>query len=45
MICMLLLPDLFEIFMNMSIKIYVLDPGKCLSASRLAWEPALKRPK
>ena len=37
----LLLADVFESFRNMYLKIYELDPAKLLSASGLAWQPAL----
>ena len=33
----LLLADVFKNYRNMCIKIYELDPGKCLSAPGLAW--------
>ena len=39
----LLLADVFENFRNMCLKIYKLDPAKCLSASGLAWKTALKK--
>ena len=41
----LLLADVFEIFKNMCIKIYELDPAKFLSAPGLAWQEALKKTK
>ena len=37
--------DLFEIFRNMCIKIYELDPAKLLSAPGLAWQVTLKKTK
>ena len=37
--------DLFEIFRNMCIKIYELDPAKFLSAPGLAWQVTLKKTK
>ena len=33
----LLLPDVFENFRNMCLKIYEPDPAKCFSAPGLAW--------
>ena len=39
----LLLADVFENFRKMYLKIYHLDPVKCLSASGLAWQAALKK--
>ena len=39
----LLLADVFENFRNLCINIYELDPAKFLSASRLAWQAALKK--
>ena len=41
----LLLADVFEIFKNMCINIYELDPAKFLSAPGLAWQAALKKNK
>ena len=41
----LLLADVFEIFRNMCINIYELDPAKFLSAPGLAWQTALKKNK
>ena len=41
----LLLADVFENFRNMCLGIYELDPAKFLSAPRLAWQAASKRPK
>ena len=41
----LLLPDVFENFRNMFLKIYELDPAKFLSAPGLAWQAALKKTK
>ena len=41
----LLLTDVFEIFRNLCIKIYELDPAKFLSAPGLAWQAALKKNK
>ena len=38
----LLLADVFKNYRNMCIKIYELDPGKCLSAPGLAWQATLK---
>ena len=37
----LLLPDVFENFRNICLKIYELDPARFLSAPRLAWQAAL----
>ena len=47
MICMFkaIQYDLFEIFRNMCIKIYELDPAKFLSAPGLAWQVTLKKTK
>ena len=39
----LLLPDVFENFREMCLKIYQLDLAKFLSAPRLAWQAALKK--
>ena len=39
----LLLPDVFENFRNMCLKIYELDSAKFFLAPRLAWQAALKR--
>ena len=39
----LLLADVFENFRNTCREIYELDPAKCLSAPRLAWQAALKK--
>ena len=39
----LLLADVVEIFRNMCIKIYELDPIYFLSAPRLAWQACLKK--
>ena len=39
----LLLADVFENFRNMCINMYKLDPGKFISAQRLAWQAALKK--
>ena len=41
----LLLADVFENFQNMCLEIYELDPAKCPSARRLAWQAALKKTK
>ena len=41
----LLLSDLFEKFRNMCIKIYELDPAKCLSAPGLELQAALEKAK
>ena len=38
----LLLPDVFQNFRKMCLKIYHLDPAKFLSAPRLAWQATLK---
>ena len=48
MICILkndtlLLPDVFENFRKMCLKIYQLDPTKFLSAPGLAWQAAFKK--
>ena len=39
----LLLADVFKNFRKMCLKLYELDPVKCLSAPGLAWEAALKK--
>ena len=39
----LLLADVFEIFRNMCIKVYKLDPAHFLSAPVLAWQACLKK--
>ena len=39
----LLLPDVFENFRKMCLKIYHLDPEKFISALGLAWQVALKK--
>ena len=39
----LLLADVFEIFRNMCLKIYELDPAKVFSAPGLAWQAASKK--
>ena len=39
----LLLADVFEIFRNMCIKVYELDPAHFLSAPGLAWQACLKK--
>ena len=39
----LLLVDVFKNFGKMCLKIYHLEPLKCLSASGLAWQAALKK--
>ena len=39
----LLLSDVFEIFRNMCIKVYELDPPHFLSAPGLAWQACLKK--
>ena len=39
----LLLAFEFENFRNMGLKIYELDPVKCLSAPGLAWQAVLKK--
>ena len=41
----LLLADVFEIFRNMCLKIFELDPARLLSASGLLWQAALKKSK
>ena len=41
----LILPDVFENFRKMCLKIYQLDPAKFLSAPGLAWQAALKKTK
>ena len=41
----LLLPDVFENFTNMFLKIYELDTSKFLSDSGLVWQAALKKTK
>ena len=41
----LLLPDIFEKFGDMCIKIYELDAAHFFSAQRLAWQAAFKKPK
>ena len=41
----LLLPDVFENFRNMFLKVYKLDPAHFLSAPGLAWQACLKRAK
>ena len=41
----LLLADVFENFRNMCLKIYDLDPAKCLSSPGLVWQAALKKTK
>ena len=41
----LLLVDVFEIFQNMCLKVYELDPAKFLSAGGLVWQAALKKTK
>ena len=41
----LLLADVFEIFRNMRLKIFELDPARLLSASGLLWQAALKKSK
>ena len=38
----LLLPDVFENFRNMCLKIYELDPAKKYLTPALAWQAALK---
>ena len=40
-----LLPDAFEKFRNICLKIYELDTAKLLSAPALAWQAALKKAK
>ena len=39
----LLLADVFEIFTNMCLKIYQLDPANLRLAPRLSWKIALKK--
>ena len=39
----LLLADVFEIFWNMCLNIYELDPIHFVSAPGLAWQPCLKK--
>ena len=39
----LLLPDVFENFRNMCVKVYELDPAHLLSAPGLAWQACLKK--
>ena len=39
----LLLPDVFENFRNMCLKVYELDPAHFLSLPRLAWQACLKK--
>ena len=39
----MLLPDVFENFKNICIKVYGLDPAHFLSAPRLAWQARLKK--
>ena len=41
----LLLTDVFEIFRNMCLKIWELDPVKFFSAPGLAWQATLKKNK
>ena len=41
----LLLADIFVNLRNMCLEIYKLDPAHFLSASRLAWQAALKKNK
>ena len=41
----LLLADIFENFRSMCLEIYELDPAKCISAPRLAFQVALKMTK
>ena len=41
----LLLSDVLENFIEMCLKIYELDPAKCFSAPKLAWQVALKKTK
>ena len=41
----LLLADVFEIFRNMCLKIFELDPARLLSASGLLWQASLKKSK
>ena len=40
-----MLPDVFESFQNICLKIYELDPTKVLAALGLAWQAALKKTK
>ena len=40
-----MLTDVFENFTNMCLEIYELDPAKFISATRLAWQAALKKTK
>ena len=40
-----MLANVFENFRNKYLKIYALDPAKCLSASGLAWKATLKKTK
>ena len=40
-----MLPDVFENFRKMCLKIYELDPAKILSAPTLAWQVSLKKTK
>ena len=40
-----MLADVFENFQDMYLQIYEFDPSKFLSASRLAWQAALKKTK
>ena len=40
-----MLPDVFEKFRNICLKIYELDTAKLLSAPALAWQAALKKTK
>ena len=40
-----MLSDAFEIFRNMCLEIYELDPAKFLSPPELTWQAALKRTK
>ena len=39
----LLLADVFENFRKMCLKIYQVNPAKCLSAPGLTWQAALKK--
>ena len=39
----LLLADVFEIFWNICLEIYELDPSRFLTVPGLAWQVALKR--
>ena len=41
----LLLPNVFENFWNIYLKIYELDPAKSFSAPGVAWQAALKKTK